>query len=584
MTVRETLKFVARLEDTTDGVDERVDQVARKLGLMESMDTVVGGDGVRGISGGEKRRLAIACELLRASVATGEGGGAKDLTVLIADEPTTGLDSFQADKVVSQLTGLAHDRSAMVLMCIHQPRSAIYEKLDDVLLLAPGGRTCFMGPAREAVAHFGRLGFVCKQNFNPAEFLVDLVSIDTSSEEAERKSWKRVEHLSEVWRKSPGPVKVHPVQAWPDFAELPSGSLDEVEDEDETAVTDPVGERKSRRRKKRAGILGQFFQLVKRSFTITRRESQVHLTRAVGTVILALAFGTCHFKLGRGQKSIKKRGAVMMQVCINSAMMSTIKTLNSFPKERAVVRKELSKTRKDGSRLYGIGPYFLSKLLIETPVDAFFPILFGSIVGPLSGLNPKTRIPFLGTLALQGVSASAVGMSVGALAPNTETALAIGPVVMVLSIMLGDSGGMFAEVPLFLRPAAKYSLIKWGFDGCSSAEFTGLRFHCDDLDEMMPSKGKPKGGVLGRGRSSYQKEIADAVCLRTGKQVLEGMGLQEGSWVDAAREQGRLIGLNLAATYLLLNLKDRRSGSGRCGEEPPIPFDQTTKGRKLWEI
>ena len=70
--------------------------------------------------------------------------------------------------------------------------------------------------------------------------------------------------------------------------------------------------------------------------------------------------------------------------------------------------------------MLGIGPYFLAKLLVEAPVDAFFPVLFGLIVGPLSGLNPKTRMSFLGTLALQGLSASAVGMSVGALAPNTE--------------------------------------------------------------------------------------------------------------------------------------------------------------------
>ena len=46
-------------------------------------------------------------------------------------------------------------------------------------------------------------------------------------------------------------------------------------------------------------------------------------------------------------------------------MMAAVKTLNSFPKERCVIAKELSKARKDGSRAYGVGPYFLSKVLIE---------------------------------------------------------------------------------------------------------------------------------------------------------------------------------------------------------------------------
>ena len=127
----------------------------------------------------------------------------------------------------------------------------------------------------------------------------------------------------------------------------------------------------------------QFFNLLGRALKQTRREVQVHATRAVGTVILALAFGAT-YRVGNGQKSIKRRAAVMFQVCINSAMMSTIKTLNSFPRERAVVRKEIGST----SKLYGVGPYFLAKMLVEGPVDACFPVLFGSIVGRLSGAYP----------------------------------------------------------------------------------------------------------------------------------------------------------------------------------------------------
>jgi hypothetical protein len=284
----------------------------------------------------------------------------------------------------------------------------------------------------------------------------------------------------------------------------------------------------------------------------------------VGTTILALAFGSCHFKLGKGQKGIKRRAAVMMQVCINSSMMSTIKTLNSFPKERVVVRKELSKTRKDGSKLYGIGPYFLSKLLIEAPIDAFFPVLFGSLVGPLSGLNPKTRLHFLGTLALQGVSASALGMSVGALASSTETALAIGPVIMVLSIMLGDSGGMFAEVPNFLKPAAKFSLIKWGFDGCMGSEFSGLTFECDHEDVTF---GKVNS------LSKVERQISELMCVRTGEKVLQEMHLAQGCVKTAALAQTNLILYNLAITYFLLNMKDKRAAQTFATSQPPIPYE-----------
>ena len=55
-------------------------------------------------------------------------------------------------------------------------------------------------------------------------------------------------------------------------------------------------------------------------------------------------------------------------------MMAAVKTLNSFPKERCVIAKELSKARKDGSRAYGVGPYFLSKVLIEGEFESPPPL------------------------------------------------------------------------------------------------------------------------------------------------------------------------------------------------------------------
>ena len=411
LTVRETLNFAAKMESRRgEDIEPKVDYVTRKLGLGHCVNTLVGGDlgghFVRGISGGERRRLAIACEMLRTYCAEPE-----EMTVLIADEPTTGLDAFQADKVIENLLSIAHEKEALVVMCIHQPRSAIYNKLDDIMLLGPGGYTCYTGDAQEAVKYFETMGYKCPDMHNPAEFLIDLVSIDTSSVQSEKESWQRIISLSEAW-KSKGPS----------LRNLNASTRSEAN----KSQSDESAFMQSDSKKKRLGVLSQIGLLVKRNFIQASREKYIHTTRAIGTIILGLAFGSCHPKLGFGQKSIQRRAAVMLQVCINSSMMATIKTLNSFPKERAVVRKELAKKRKDGSSAYSVGSYFLSKLLIESPIDAFFPVLFGSVVAPLSGLNRKMRWPFLGTLALQGISASSVGMSIGAFAPNTETALAIG--------------------------------------------------------------------------------------------------------------------------------------------------------------
>ncbi len=60
-----------------------------------------------------------------------------------------------------------------------------------------------------------------------------------------------------------------------------------------------------------------------------------------------------------------------------------MKCLNVFPKERTIVQRERAKSS------YGVAPYFLSKLAAESPIGAFFPLLFASIVYPAAGLHPK---------------------------------------------------------------------------------------------------------------------------------------------------------------------------------------------------
>lgn len=80
---------------------------------------------------------------------------------------------------------------------------------------------------------------------------------------------------------------------------------------------------------------------------------------------------------------------MLLQVgAINAAMSSLVKCLNVFPKERAIVQRERSKAS------YGVAPYFFSKLAAESPIGAFFPLLFASIVYPAAGLHPRlSRCP-----------------------------------------------------------------------------------------------------------------------------------------------------------------------------------------------
>ena len=122
-----------------------------------------------GLSGGERRRLSVAIELL------------SEPRLFLADEPSTGLDSAQAEKVVKLIKRLSIERGIPSICSLHQPKTSIWETLDYFILLAPGGKMCYAGERTAASRYFEDLGYKCPLQTNPVEYLIDLVTIDTVS-------------------------------------------------------------------------------------------------------------------------------------------------------------------------------------------------------------------------------------------------------------------------------------------------------------------------------------------------------------------------------------------------------------------
>lgn len=122
------------------------------LGLKDCADNMVGGELVKGISGGEKRRLSLAVQLL------------SDPPVLLADEPLSGLDAFVARNVMQTLKDLATS-GRTVIVSVHQPRSDIWQMFDQILLLVKGGKTAYSGPTSAILDEFEEVGQVCPANF-----------------------------------------------------------------------------------------------------------------------------------------------------------------------------------------------------------------------------------------------------------------------------------------------------------------------------------------------------------------------------------------------------------------------------------
>lgn len=191
LTVRETLSFASRLSGK--GAVSKRERMARIGGLLDSFglrdqaNTIIGTPIRKGLSGGQKRRVGIASQLIT---------GPK---ILFLDEPTSGLDSAASFEVIHYLRGIAAESGLIVVASIHQPSTATFNLFDKVMLLS-GGKTHYFGPLRGVSGYYDAIGHSIPLHVNPAEFILDRLNVDFALDKADADL--RLQIMQQAWASS----------------------------------------------------------------------------------------------------------------------------------------------------------------------------------------------------------------------------------------------------------------------------------------------------------------------------------------------------------------------------------------------
>lgn len=144
LSVYQNLYYNAKLcfsNYNNEQIKEAVDKVLKNLDLYEAKNLTVGSPTNKFISGGQRKRLNIALELIR------------EPAILIVDEPTSGLSSMDSDMVMNLLKEQAL-KNKLVLVNIHQPSSDIYKLFDSLLMMDKGGYPVYYGNPTDALSYF----------------------------------------------------------------------------------------------------------------------------------------------------------------------------------------------------------------------------------------------------------------------------------------------------------------------------------------------------------------------------------------------------------------------------------------------
>ncbi|RNA38237.1 white-like isoform X1 [Brachionus plicatilis] len=412
MTVKEHLIFQAMLrmdkETTKKERMIRVNKILQDLNLKKCENTVIGFFGHRGISGGEKRRLAFASEIIT------------NPSILFCDEPTSGLDSFMAMSVMEAMKNLA-SQGKCIICTIHQPSSEIFQEFDKFCLLAEG-RLAYLGNLSGAAEFFKTQGLILPLNFNPADFYIRELAIQPS---------KREHCLEKVKKICDNFAKSHQKDEIRLSIESSLNEKTLIDDKDQSR--DNICSR-FLCKKYKTNFLTQLSWLLWRNSLGIIREPFTFKIQVFQTIIVSVLFGLIYLRLEYNQKGVMDINGFMFLCICNNGFATMFFVVNVFPVELPIFVREYQ------NGMYKVISYYLAKILTDLPTFFILPILFMSIAYWMANLNNSADRFFIcvAIIVLVVQCSLAFGCFLSAVAPSTNVALALaGPILVPLMIFSG---------------------------------------------------------------------------------------------------------------------------------------------------
>jgi ATP-binding cassette subfamily G (WHITE) protein 2 len=428
LTVAETLHWASllRMPKGTSAEDReaRVLEVVKLMDIDHCRDTIVGDTRRKGISGGERKRLCIAVELLNRP------------KLIFLDEPTSGLDSTTAHVVIKALKNLCVIGECTAVCTIHQPAPLTF-KLFDNLILMKMGAAVFQGSITDIDHFLETLGKPCPPDVNIADHLIEAISPKGTGERHAEKFTVPID--------------------------LGFGS--------EKQNFSKVEEAKS--------LVYQIQVLVRRNVQQRVRNWKTLAMGLAATICIAfLISGGIWKDIGNDQEAIDLLPPALFFACVNQGVFASLQCVNTFPRERAIMLRE----RQAGA--YNTLAYFTAHTLVDTFFQIWQPIVFAVVVYPMFNLRPGVDkfFIFLSFMTLNSMAATALATAVTCVALTVE----LSTVLLSLFFEICRLYGGFFTSPKQLEAAeyAKWkwldalSYIKYAFVGVALNELDGLEFTC----------------------------------------------------------------------------------------------------------
>ncbi|WOG99643.1 hypothetical protein DCAR_0518996 [Daucus carota subsp. sativus] len=456
LTVWEAVYFSAQLQlpDSMPIAEkrERAETTIVDMGLQNAMNTRIGGWTVKGLSGGQKRRVSICIEILTRP------------SLLFLDEPTSGLDSAASYHVMSRIITLAQQDKRTIIASIHQPSAEVFELFHNLCLLS-SGRQVYFGPTGGANEFFTSNGFPCPAMRNPSDHFLRTINRDFDTVSNILAHFPEDEQTLNGGQTAAEAINIlvkafqsseHSLQVQNRVSEICQMNVGTVET-----------------KKSQASFFTQCLVLTKRSFLNMNRDLGYYWLRLIVYITLALCIGTLFRNVGHTYGSIQARGSMLMFI----AAFLTFMAIGGFP---SFVEDMKIFTRERLNGHYGVAAFVVANTFSSLPFLSLIGLIPGVISYYLVGLQKEFGhfVYYALLIFVCMMLVESLMMVVASVVPDFLMGIITGAGIQGIMIL---NGGFFRLPDDMPKPFWKYpmyyiSFHKYAFEGFYKNEYIGLSF------------------------------------------------------------------------------------------------------------
>ncbi|XP_020719348.1 ATP-binding cassette sub-family G member 1-like isoform X2 [Bombus affinis] len=457
LTVQEAMNVAADLKLTTSPQQkkQKIDQILITMSLDTCRHTRTGK-----LSGGERKRLAIALELINSP------------PILFLDEPTSGLDSVTSKYCITLLKQLA--KAGQTVICsIHQPSASLLNMIDHLYVVADGN-CVYSGSTQNLVPYLSSLGLQCPTHYNPADYLMEICNGDygrylpqmvNAIENGKNNAWRSISNVTNVNHQE----EVIALNVTASFQALRQRSPMEIQH--------VYGKHKAGAGCA-IGFWKQLFILLKRNAIRLSRDKVLTFTRLSMHFVIALIVGVIYFKIGQDAVYVLDNFNLLFFNIMFLMFSAFSATVTTFPSELPIIMRE------HFNRWYKLHSFYLANKLADIPIQFTAISLYILIVYYMSDQLLELQRFCLYTLMCFAVSivAQTFGLLVGT-GMKVQHGMIFGPLTILPFLIFSGFFVQFRDAHPYLRWLFHLSFLKYGFEGVMIAiyGYDRPKLSCSDV-------------------------------------------------------------------------------------------------------